>query len=76
MTEREQNEMHRLVVGTMLAQQWETAKGELRACIAISGSRTPDYSHGGGEPRYLRLEKAVEDFIKNVEDHGWHEVAP
>lgn len=51
--------------------QWETAKGHLRALVAIDGAMS-----SGQVERPLRFEvvsQAVENFIKDFEDHGLHE---
>ena len=57
----------------MKAQQWERAKGELRALVAMQGS----FTSGGGDThettRWRELGKRVESFIKSVEDDGLEE---
>ncbi len=54
------------------AQQWERAKGELRAFVAMQGS----YSSGGSGPKWDRwtdLAECAETFIASVEDEGLNE---
>lgn len=64
-----------LIDSAMKAQQWELAKGNLRALVAIQGS----YSTGipthmqKEKPVWEVLESAVNAFIKKVEDNGLHE---
>lgn len=61
-----------LIDSAMKAQQWETAKGALRALVSIQGS----YSYGDVMPmerQWQKLEKLVDAFIRNVEDNGLHE---
>jgi len=53
------------------AQQWEKAKGELRALIALKGSYSVD--HEADVQPYKQLENMVDAFIKEVEDAGHHE---
>jgi hypothetical protein len=51
-------------------QQWEIAKGHLRAVVALDGavtSKQPPPYH------FERVSKAVEDFIKDFESQGFHE---
>lgn len=56
----------------MKAAQWERAKGELRAMVAIQGSY--EASSPEEEPlKWAVLSQHVEDFIKNIEDNGLHE---
>ena len=63
-----------LIDAAMKAQQWERAKGELRALIALQGS----YSFGRDigdrrEERWVTLEKRVNAFVQDVEDNGLQE---
>ena len=53
------------------AQQWEITKGHLRAMAAIDGA----CSTGETERpyRFERVESAIEKFIKEFEDAGFHE---
>lgn len=53
------------------AQQWEIAKGHLRALAAIDGA----CSTGETERpyRFERVEAAIEKFIKEFEAAGYHE---
>jgi hypothetical protein len=53
------------------AQQWEIAKGHLRAMAAIDGA----CSTGETERpyRFERVGYAIEKFIKEFEDAGFHE---
>ena len=43
---------------------WERAKGELKSMLK---------THVGEQEQYDRLKKAINDFIKDVEDNGKHE---
>jgi len=63
------------ILSALKAQQWERAKGELRALVAIQGSQPTRYdmTHKPIETMYEPLLKAVEKFIKQIEDHGLHE---
>jgi hypothetical protein len=54
------------------AQQWEIAKGHLRALVAMQGSYQSRQDDGRTR-RWQDLERAVDDFIVKVEDEGWHE---
>lgn len=53
------------------AIQWELAKGYLRSLAAIDGAQ----STGEMERpyRFERIQQAVEKFIKEFEDEGFHE---
>ena len=51
------------------AQQWERAKGELRAMVALQGS----YLAGENVRRWLLLDNRVERFIKDIEGEGLQE---
>ena len=60
------------------AQQWERAKGELRALVAMQGSYStsggpPDKSEAAETRRWHDIDKRVEDFIASVENDGLHE---
>ena len=52
------------------AQQWERAKGEMRAFAAICGSYNSDAGMGD---RWEEIEARIEDFIKAFEGDGLHE---
>lgn len=53
------------------AQQWEIAKGHLRALAAIDGACS---TSGSERPyRFEVVEAAIEKFIKEFEDQGLHE---
>ena len=63
-----------LIDAAMKAMQWERAKGELRALVALQGS----YSLGRGPgddtaAKWQKLEKRVNAFIKGVEDDALQE---
>lgn len=66
------------IEAALKAQQWERAKGELRALVALQGAHK---TSGLGPPntvadetrRWQNLEKAVEEFVKIVEDNGLQE---
>jgi hypothetical protein len=57
----------------MKMAQWEKAKGELRALVAMQGC----YMGGGREApetqRWLEVERRVESFIKQIEDEALQE---
>lgn len=59
------------IVNMMKAQQWERAKGELRALAYMQGS----YPAGGGHTfeRWKNIHNRIEAFIKDIHDHGLHE---
>jgi len=60
-----------LLEDALLSQQWEKAKGELRALVALRGA----YTCGTEEPYPFQLtEKAVDKFIKEIEHNGLHEM--
>lgn len=64
-----------IIEHAMKSQQWERAKGELRALVALQGSYTdpiPDQMKKE-TPRYKRLGDRVEDFIKSIEDEALQE---
>lgn len=57
---------------------WEQAKGTLRAMVAAEGLRVHCRPVSRElERRYFEqweaLSAAIEGFITNAEDHGWHE---
>lgn len=53
------------------AQQWEIAKGHLRALAAIDGAcRTAEME---GPRRYEVVGDAIERFIADFESNGFHE---
>lgn len=57
------------VFEALKAQAWEEAKGKLRGLVAVAGSSSDGADAEGAYP-FQKLEKAVEDFIRNVEDNG------
>lgn len=64
--------MRKINIDEMLkAQQWERAKGELRAMVAMQGS----YSSTSEQElsRWQDLRERVENFIDAVEGEGEHE---
>jgi len=64
------------IFGALKSVQWERAKGELRAMVALLGSQPAQYEPGTGKPiqgKFHDLGKRVEAFIKDVEDDGLHE---
>lgn len=56
------------IIRTAKAQQWEVAKGHLRAIAMIDGS-----SPSGGKSNWEAIQKAVEDFIRDFEENGHNE---
>jgi hypothetical protein len=52
-------------------QQWERAKGELRALVSMQGS----YASGDEQQnaKYHNLDRRIEEFIKGIEDDGLQE---
>lgn len=61
------------VESAMKSAQWERAKGELRACVAMSGSHhtgTPPGQKAFETERWEKFERAVKQFIKQVEIDG------
>ena len=61
-----------LLDSALKSQQWERAKGELRALVAICGSYSDGIpSHMKTEPdNWQVLEKRIDEFVKSVEDDG------
>ena len=61
---------------TLSVQEWEKAKGSLRAIIAILGScPSSGYPRGHesySDPKFLKMEKVVDDFIAVVEENEYH----
>ena len=57
------------VACALLMAQWERAKGELRAVVAIKGSHYSGTQTGTYES-YQELDALVEKFIREIEDHG------
>jgi hypothetical protein len=67
-----------LIADALKAQQWERAKGELRALVALQGSYTSPYpDHVDKEKEHHKkweaLQARVEEFITAVEDDGLQE---
>lgn len=59
-----------LIPEAMKAQQWEIAKGHLRALVALQGSyQSSDTTY----IKFAELGDKVEEFIKDVEDNGLQE---
>lgn len=61
-----------MLAHALKAQQWEKAKGELRALIALQGAHSSDVE-GVRSGVWIDLRAAVEDFIHLVETNGWAE---
>ena len=53
--------------------QWEKAKGELRAMIALIGSTDSNGSDSKSYKEYIIIDKTVNDFILDFESNGYHE---
>lgn len=63
-----------LIDAAMKAQQWERAKGELRALVAIQGSYSLGRSPGDESPaKWQILQKRIEKFIEGVEGDALQE---
>lgn len=63
-----------LIDAAMKAQQWERAKGELRALVAIQGSYSLGRNPGDETPaKWQRLETRIEGFIRGIEDDALQE---
>lgn len=61
-----------MTVDDMLkAQQWERAKGELRALVALQGSYPSTEDERAS--RWRHLSEAVESFIASVEERALQE---
>lgn len=56
-------------------QQWEIAKGHLRAVAAIDGARCSSFrpEYMAGATRYDTVHDAIETFIRNFEQNGLEE---
>lgn len=65
------------IYSAMKHQQWERAKGELRAMVALLGSQPAKYEHGTGRhlpnAKWEKLNALTADFIRDVESNGLHE---
>lgn len=59
------------------AAQWERAKGELRALVALQGSYStsdrPPFDIAPETDRWTLLSKRVREFIEDIEMKGLHE---
>lgn len=62
-----------LIDSAMKAQQWEIAKGHLRALVELQGSYSTAVREEHGTSKWERLQAAVDEFVTNVEDNGLHE---
>jgi len=63
-----------LIDAAMKAMQWERAKGELRALIALQGSYSLGRGPGDETPaKWQRLEAEVNKFIEHIEDNALQE---
>jgi len=63
-----------LIDAAMKAMQWERAKGELRALVALQGSYSLGRGPGDETPaKWQRLEQAIDAFIQQIEDHSLQE---
>ena len=62
------------LISVMIAGAWERAKGELRSIVALAGSSTrhAPYSEEDARYRYQVISEAVEDFIRDFEEHEHH----
>ena len=59
-----------LIDSAMKSVEWERAKGDLRALVAIQGSYSTGVPEREVEPRWETLRDRVEAFIKEIEDDG------
>lgn len=57
-------------IGLAKAILWEEAKGKLRAMAQASGQSPSTVDRS---PDFQKVGAAVEKFIKNFEDEGYHE---
>jgi hypothetical protein len=58
----------------MRAMQWEKAKGELQAMVALVGNTIQARPVGDDDPAaWEKLEERVDTFIKEIEFLGLHE---
>jgi len=58
-----------IVLNSVLREQaWERAKGELQSmlCTYCTGEEE------NGHTRFRSMDNAINDFVKEVEHHGWH----
>lgn len=65
-------------IGLVKAVLWEEAKGKLRAIVMADGQQAPQYegpkgNHAPIEGSWVRIQRAVDKFIKDFEDEGYHE---
>jgi hypothetical protein len=61
---------HFMLDVAMKAQQWERAKGELRAMVALAGSYA---ARTGLDQKWIDLGNRVEAFIGEIEDNALQE---
>jgi len=63
-----------LAIEIQAVPQWERAKGEMRAMIALLGSVPSEYDgHEPIRPRnYERIEKLFDAFVAEIEGNEWH----
>jgi len=63
-----------MIETALKAQNWELAKGRLRAQVALAGAAgVSEYRGGPVDLRWKQLDAVVENFIGVVEDEGLHE---
>ena len=71
----------RTIASLLKSQQWERAKGEMRAFAAMQGSHFTEWGPGNAPStaskarcdRWEELDRLTEAFIKEVEDNSLHE---
>lgn len=60
-----------MLISILCVQQWEKCKGELRALIALQGSKLSEYKGNKviTNRKWEQLEKLVEHLVKEIEDN-------
>lgn len=56
--------MEEHILRSMRAMAWQRVKGELRSMLE---------TYWGDDPKFSAMDKAIKDFIEDVEDNGKHE---
>lgn len=61
--------MHQIMIGALKGNEWEKAKGQLRAVLSLAAAETGLNS----VERYTQLSDMIEQFITEVEEEGLDE---
>ena len=63
---------HFMLEAALKDQQWQIAKGHLKALIALVGSQSSGINRDDEPLPFEKLEAVVDDFIQKVEDEELH----